>query len=137
VRLPATLEFHRSRALTVAVVLAHAVVAAGLLATNLPTIGKLLVLPLLVWSLLATVRRAPAGALTLGGDGRLTLVRPEGHTVDCMVDPLTTVLPWLIVLRLHTPSGRQTLTLPVDALGDEGHRQLRVWLRWKAMAETA
>jgi hypothetical protein len=136
-RLPATLVFRRSPALIVVLALAHLLVGVGLLATDLSGVGKLLAWPILAWSLLASVRRMSAGALTLGRDGRLALVCAEGEAVDCLVDASTAVLPWLIVLRLRTPAGRKSLTLPVDAMDAEGHRRLRVWLKWKATGEKA
>jgi hypothetical protein len=136
-RLPATLEYRRSPTLIAVVTAAHLLAAAGLLAIDVHVAGKLLALPILVWSLLTMVRRAPVGALALGGDGRLTLIRGDGGDCDCAVDPSTTVLPWLIVLRLRTAQGLLSLTLPVDALGADGHRRLRVWLKWKATSATA
>ena len=116
---------------------AHLFAAAGLLATDLPAAGKLAALPILAWSLVANFRRLPSGALTLGSDGKLVLAQDKSDPVECTIDASTAVLPWLIVMRLRTPAGRKSLTLPVDALGADGHRRLRVWLKWKATAETA
>ena len=136
-RLPATLVYRRSPTLIAVLAVAHLLAAAGLLAGDIHVVGKLLALPVLGWSLLATARRAPVGTLVLAGDGRLTLMRGDGSERNCEVDASTTVLPWLIVLRLRTAQGLLSLPLPVDALGADGHRRLRVWLKWKATSAPA
>lgn len=134
-RLPTNLTLRRSYALSVVLVVAHLLVAAGLLATDLPIVGGLVALSVLAWSLLTSLRRTPQGALVLGGEGQLTRIGVDGTAVDATIDASTTVMPWLIVLRLRMPTGVESLALPVDALGIDGHRQLRVWLRWKATCE--
>jgi hypothetical protein len=131
-RLPVTLSVRRSRTLIVALAAAHLLAAAGLVATDLPVVARLLLLPILGLSLMRTLRRGNVSALTLGADGHLTLVGPDGSATACEVDRATTVFRWLIVLQATTHEGPESLTLPVDALGVEGHRQLRLWLKWKA-----
>lgn len=97
---------------------------------------KLTLAAVLALSLTMAVRRSHwAAALTLNGDGRLSLLRVDGRSLDCQVERATTVLPWLIVLLVRTAATTEALVLPVDALGREGHRQLRLWLRWKVNAE--
>lgn len=104
----------------------------------LPIFAKLVVWAILALSLgrLLAMRREPVG-MTLNANGRLDLTRAGGQSLDCTVDAETTVLPWLVVLRLKTGKGIETLVLPQDALGAEEHRQLRTWLRWRATVGVA
>ncbi len=106
----------------------------GLSATPLPMPVKLAIWVVLVLSLLRLLirQRGVPSAMTLRADGRLLLVGSDGGSVECAVDPATTVMPWLVVMKYKTVRAAGSLVLPVDALGVEGHRQLRVWLRWQA-----
>ncbi len=100
-------------------------------------------LKLVVWVVLALslsrllLRRNLPAALKLGADGRLHLLGMDGAAKEYQVDPATSVLPWLVVLRLKSGRTKDSLVLPVDAMGAEGHRQLRTWLRWRAKTEPA
>jgi hypothetical protein len=136
--LPVTLSVRGSRMLMIALAVVHLVVAVGFVAIDLPTFGKLLLVAMLGLSFARVVRRrGMVRALTLGADGRLTLVRVDGSATTCEVDYATTVFSWLIVLRARTAAGMESLTLPIDALGTEAHRQLRLWLNWKASVAEA
>ncbi|MDP2810466.1 MAG: hypothetical protein Q8O34_10005 [Rhodocyclaceae bacterium] len=131
--LPITLPLRSSRRLAAALLLAHALAAAGLVPTDLPLAVKLLLWLGLGLSLALTLRHGNAVAtLTLKADGRIGI---DGK--DAAVHPQTTVFPRLIVLLAKTGNGTKTWVLPVDALGREGHRQLRLWLKWKASAASA
>ena len=133
---PITLAVRASRKLVAALCVAHALAGVGLLPSELPVAAKLLLLVILTLSLVLAVRRSGrTAALTLNTDGRLSLLRLDGSSLDGQVDPATTVFPWLVVLLVRTAEKTEALVLPVDALGGEGHRQLRLWLRWKANAE--
>ena len=133
---PITLAVRGSRRLVAALFAAHVLAGFGLLATELPLAAKLILsATLALWLLLAVRRTGRTAALTLHADGRLSLLCQDGSSVDGQVDPATTVFPWLIVLLVKTAEKNEALVLPVDALGREGHRQLRLWLRWKANAE--
>lgn len=136
-QLPVTLVLRSSRLLAVALTAAHAVAAAALAPTSLPVPAKLLVGLFIVLSLFRSLRRRPAAALTLRADGAVDVLRPDGTRQEARVLPATTVYPWLVVLVVTAAGRRQSLVLPVDALGGEGHRQLRLWLRWKASATAA
>jgi hypothetical protein len=107
-------------------------------ATPLPPLAKLAIWAVLVLSLLRLLirQRGVPSAMTLRADGRLLLVGGDGDNMECAVDPATTVLPWLVVLKYRTGRAVESLVLPVDALGIEGHRQLRVWLRWQANVDS-
>jgi toxin CptA len=136
-RLPVTLSIHHSRALTIALAVAHLVAVAGLLATDLPVFVKVLALALVALSLGKVLRRDHVSALTLKADGQLSLVFSDDREAACEIDSATTVFPLLIVLRAKTLERTESLILPVDALGIDGHRQLRLWLRWKASVAQA
>lgn len=75
--------------------------------------------------------RRDVEALTLHADGRCEIKRLNGHLDDATIDPvISTVFPWLVVLHYRVAGKRESLALPVAAVGQEGHRRLRVWLRW-------
>jgi hypothetical protein len=131
-RLPVTLAVQRSRTLTASLVAAHALAGVGLSANGMPVVVLLLLMAALASTLAMAVRRRPIRTLVLKADGYLTVVDDDGRETQCEVDPSTTVFPWLIVLRARSTQGAVSLALPVDALGGEGHRQLRLWLKWKA-----
>lgn len=131
-RLPLTIEIHRSRRLIAALLLAHLIAAAGLWPVDFPLWVKVAVWCALTASVALTIGRRYPEQLTLHADGRLGLIAGDGSVIEYRVDSATTVFPWLILLLLDSPCGRVALTLPGDALGDEGHRQLRMWLKWKA-----
>jgi hypothetical protein len=131
-RLPVTLPVRRSRSLVIALVTAHLLAGAGLVATGVPAFVKLLVVGLLMLSLGLALRRRPVTAIVLKADGTLTFIYADGREVACEADASTTVFPWLIVLRARSLGRIESLTLPPDALGADGHRQLRLWLKWKA-----
>jgi hypothetical protein len=132
--LPLTLEIRRSRRLMASLLLAHLLVAAGLWPTELPLWTKVVLWVALAVSPVVALRRPHPVALTLQANGRLTMIQPDGASVECRVQPATTVFPWLVVLLLESPGRKVRLALPVDALGAEGHRRLRAWLKWKASA---
>jgi len=137
-RLPVTLPVRRSRALALTLLAAHGFAAAGIAPIDLPLAGKLLLWAAVAASLVRTLTRQSAVGLTLGADGRVALIRTDGSSVECAVEPATTVFPWLIVLCARHSEATETLTLPIDALGSQGHRKMRLWLKWRAAAsETA
>jgi len=136
-RLPVTLPVQRSRSLAVVLVLAHLLAAAAVLPIDIPLTGKLAILASLGTSLALIRRPWPVTALVLKADGSLDLVGADGDEAAWAVEASTVVFPWLVVLRLRSAERVESLTLPVDAMGAEGHRQLRLWLRWKAISDRA
>ncbi|MGE5466828.1 MAG: protein YgfX [Ignavibacteria bacterium] len=140
-RLPVTLYLKPSPTLGAALVAAHALVALGIALTGLPLVAVLVALLAIVLSLRHTlhrhVLRAPLVALTLRSDGMLEAKRRDGSLLTARVVPDTTVFPWLVVLLLEGEGIRSRLALPPDALGGAAHRQLRLWLRWRASAAAA
>lgn len=140
-RLPVTLELKTSPTLAVALVLAHGIALLGAILARPPLLLLLLAAGLLGLSLAVTLRRRvfrlPVKGLVLKADGLLEAVGPDGSSHFAQVDRQTTVFPWLIALLLRIDGRKVALALPPDALGREGHRQLRLWLRWKASAAAA
>jgi hypothetical protein len=136
VQLPVTLVPRPSLALAGALVAAHGVAALGILPTSLPPVLKFACLLALAASLVfysnRHLGRPPVAAMILKSDGRMELERRDGARIEAAVHPQTTVFAWLVVLLLRTETGTLALTLPLDALGVDGHRKLRLWLRWKA-----
>jgi hypothetical protein len=115
-------------------------VGIGLSLLRLPLPVKLGIWFVLTLSLSRLVwlrRLSLPAALKLQADGKLALIDSQGVAMECRVQPETTVMPWLIVLRYKAPGKSQSLVLPVDALGSEAHRQLRTWLRWRARVDSA
>ena len=86
----------------------------------------------LAFNLRRHVLRPGIRALTLKADGSLEIERRGGVRSQARVSPRTTVLSWLVVLQFDMDGKISALTLPRDALTDSDHRQLRLWLRWKA-----
>jgi len=127
-----------SRTIDAALAVAHVLIGAGLSLMRMPLPVKMaiwLVLALSLFRLLRLRDRALPAALRLQADGRLALVDADGKATECRVDAATTVMPWLVVLRFRTAQAGESLALPVDALGADGHRQLRAWLRWRASVD--
>jgi hypothetical protein len=73
-------------------------------------------------------------ALMLGSDGLLGIERRDGSHDEATVDSRTTIFTALVVLRFRVGSRGESLVLPRSSLGTDVHRQLRVWLRWRASA---
>lgn len=120
--------------------IAHLLVGIGLSLLRLPLPAKLAIWFILTLSLSRLVwqrRLSLPAALKLQADGGLTLFDSQGVATECRVQPETTVMPWLVVLRYKSFGKVDSLVLPVDALGAEAHRQLRTWLRWRARLDSA
>lgn len=94
------------------------------------------VLSLSLSRLLLRQRRLPA-AIKLQSDGQMRLIDAEGAETECQIESDTAVMPWLVVLRYRARGEVASLVLPVDAFGSEAHRQLRIWLRWRANVDPA
>ncbi|MDO8934201.1 MAG: hypothetical protein Q7U97_17555 [Rhodocyclaceae bacterium] len=133
--LPVTLRLKASPMLVAALLVAHGLVFAGLLLTDIPLLLKGLSGFALALSLGRRAWRLPFLSLTLRSDGRLEVERRDGALAEAQVDAQTTVFPWLVVLRMRLEGKSVALTLAPDSMADEDLRQLRLWLRWKAATE--
>lgn len=71
-------------------------------------------------------------ALRLLADGLIEAERRAGTRVMAQVEPGTTIFTKLVILRLRVADRVESLVLSHAATGAEAHRQLRVWLRWRA-----
>ena len=133
--LPATLHPRRSRVLVVAVLAAHLVAALGLLLVAPGWALKAAGCAVLVASSAFALRRPDIGTLTLRVDGRIEIGRHDGSVAEASVEPATTVVSWLVVLVYRIGGRIEALVLPPDTLTDDAHRELRLWLRWKAASD--
>lgn len=127
--LPLVLRLQPSRSLRIALLGAHVVAAlsAWIAVPGLFVPGGIVCV--LAVSLFFALRRATVTGLILQRDGSLKLLESNGKETSACVEPTTTVLTWLVVLKLKTCEGRRIgMALPADALVGETHRQLRVWL---------
>lgn len=136
-QLPVRLQSKASPLLSGALSAAHLFVFAGLLASGLSMASILWVGLLLAISLVLAWRTQvlhPAwSSMTLLADGSLEVEWADGghHGAELLAG--STVLPWLVVLRVRVDGRRRSIALPPDGLEGEGHRLLRLWLRWRAM----
>lgn len=77
----------------------------------------------------------PAGvtAIEVGTPPRVRLMRPDGTHDDWEIVGSPLVEPSVVLLMLRrADGGRRSLWLPRDACTPEGHRRLRVLLRWRS-----
>ncbi len=114
--------------------LAHVAAGIALIPVDLPVLVKLVAWTALTVSLVARLSAAPPAELTLDRDGRARMRDRSNEPVEARVTGTTVVLGWLVVLRLATARGIRTIVLPPDSLARDGHRRLRVALRWPVSA---
>ncbi len=141
-RLPVTLSLRSSVTLAAVLFLVHGLAIIMVLVTDLPSLIKLglwIALAFSVWRsvFVHALRRSVHAlmAITLRSDGELEIKYRNGEFVRVQVDDRTTIFSWLVVLLVKREGRTLALTLPHDALGEESHRQLRLWLRWVAETE--
>ncbi len=133
---PFSVSLKPSRRLLAIQSLAHLVAAGAVLAANLPAWLAVVCL-LLVGASLARMRRPlRVSALVLGGDGSIEKVGADGTASRAVVHPHTLVLSFLVVLLYRSEGRLGSLTLLGDSLAEEDFRQLRLWLRWRASADS-
>jgi toxin CptA len=111
------------------------VAAGSVLSIYLPWPMRALLLASLVASLtwtLLRLREAWIVRLFLGAKGSLEVETKVGTRETVQVLPGTLALPGLIVLAMSLGGKRHALAILPDAVGVEAHRQLRVWLKWRA-----
>jgi hypothetical protein len=128
------LQIRRSRWLDFVQTGAYLAVDIGLALTDIPLLPKLsiiLLLCLLLFQRLRTPQDLP-DALKLAADGSLSWRATDDSMQTYEIDAGSTVLPWLIVLRLKGLGGKRSLTLLQDSMTADEYRQLSVWLRWQA-----
>jgi toxin CptA len=127
-----SLSIKPSRRLLLVQLLAHAIAAVAVLASEIPP-WLAAILLLLVGASLARVRRAiPACGLLLHGDGGLEIVSAGGTADTAEIHAHTLVLSFLVVLLYRQQGRLRSLTLLGDSLPAEDFRQLRLWLRWRS-----
>jgi hypothetical protein len=130
-----SVELRPSRRLLLAMTGAH--LAAGLVLSLafepglLVICGLLAVAASLAWLVIRGLRQVQAQSLEIVADGTCLVRRRDGlRQWKLRVD--STVLPWLVILRLADPGERRTgsLVLCPDSMAHDDWRRLRVFLRW-------
>ena len=133
-RLPLTLQLHRSRQLDLLLASVHLAAMTATLLAALPLIVRLLLLVAIAIAAGFTLWRLGRAAcrITLRDDGLLEIERDGAAAGSAQVLAQSTVLNWLTVLLLRGDRGRESLTILPDALSSDDFRALRLWLRWRA-----
>lgn len=141
-RLPVTLSLRPSATLAAVLFLVHGLAAIMVLVTDLSPVIKLALWIALAFSdwrsvFVHALRHGEQAlvAITLRSDGELEVEYRNGELARVLVDDRSTVFSWLVVLLMKRDGRTLAVTLPHDALGEESHRQLRLWLRWVAETE--
>ncbi|MBP6636353.1 MAG: hypothetical protein KA179_01625 [Sulfuritalea sp.] len=130
---PLTIPLKPSRHLLAIQLAAHGIAAASVLLSSIPGWMAALTLVLVGYSL-ARLRAARFPVrLILRDQGQFETVGADDTATEALVHPQTVVMAALIVL-LYRQEGRvRSLTLASDSLAPEDARQLRLWLRWRAV----
>lgn len=115
---------------------AHFAALAALFLARAPAAIVVAGLVLLLASFIASRRRTAPPLIRCKADGCLEIRRAATWQAASVL-PDSVALPWLIVLRWRENGRRHSLPLPPDALSDDEHRRLRVWLRWKTRRSDA
>lgn len=137
---PITIELHRSRTLSLLLLLLHFLAAASLLALSLPLVLSVFFLVPLAVSACFVFRPRKILALRLFERGQLDCRMFGGGWLVATILPETTVFDRLVVLRLriNEEPGVNSLVLITDHFSLDDFRILRLWLRWrKAPKEVA
>ena len=133
-RLPVVLLPCKSRQARRVLLALHAAAFMAAVA-GLPTMVALPAAAAVAASLLWHLRRDAPREILLKADGRCLVTDQAGRRRELTVLPATMVHRLLVTLVGRDAQGTMAIPLPVDAVGREGHRQLRVWLRWLALSD--
>jgi hypothetical protein len=134
-KLPLTLQLKPSRIYLIVLMSGHALAGVAVCLLGWPWPACAAVLLLLALSLLRVWRQASSAAyaIQLRSDGKLELLRADASSVQAEIAGDSLVLPWLVVLHLHSETRIRPLVIWPDSLsGADDHRQLRIWLKWCA-----
>ena len=130
---PRTIPLKPSRRLLAIQLAAHLLAVGAVLLSAIPGWLAALLLAAVGYSF-ARVRNARIPAsLVLLGDGHFEKVGADGTATRASVHPHALVLAELIVLLYREQGRLKAMTLAGDSLADEDARDLRLWLRWKAV----
>lgn len=136
-RLPLRLQLKPSRHYLMFLASGHVLAGMAVCLFPLAWLLRLILLLCLLLHLLRCWHRSAHDlpALLLRVDGKLELVSTSGEPVLTAPDRETIVWPWLVILHLQESPVGVFLPLFADGLtgGEDAHRQLRVWLRWRSM----
>lgn len=130
------LHLHPSHLAATTLSAIHGLAVVAILICPITLITKALLLGLLAFSVARGLRthawrfgRAVVTVLTLREDGDVELEYGDGRRIVTRVDASSTVLHWLMALRLRHQGRRLSLLLLPDMLEAESWRRLTVLLR--------
>ena len=131
-RFPVSIELHRSRFLSLLLVLSHALAFGCVFVLPWPWSGRLPLLVLIGVSVWRAWRPSRIRVLCLRAADRLDCRLADGTCVALEVGADSTVFSPLIVLRLRVGDEMRisSLVLLPDQMSSEEFRALRLWLRW-------
>ena len=130
---PLTIPLKASRRLLAIQLAAHGIAAASVLLSSIPGWMAALTLVLVGYSL-ARLRAASFPVrLILRDQGQFETVGADDTVTEALVHPQIVVMAALIVLLYRQEGHVRSLTLASDSLAPEDARQLRLWLRWRAV----
>lgn len=132
---PENLALRPSRCLANLLLASHAAFLGGVFFLSWPIALRLALAVVLLASLRYQLKAhdgaTAMNSLRLGQGGGLECGFENGRWVPAKVLARTTVLPWLVVLRLELAGqGRRSAVVLPDSLPAQDFRRLRVWLRW-------
>jgi hypothetical protein len=131
-----------SRRLALAVIGAHLAACLSLGAAAGPGLillaGSFALAASVSWMMLRGLQGIQASSMTINADGTCRWIARDGSFEGRMRGD-STVLPWLVVLRIKVAKERRlrTLVLCGDSTGRDDWRRLRVFLRWGVRFEGA
>ena len=134
---PVSIELHRSRHLSVLLILFHCLAAACVIALPWSWLVRLLVLTLIGWSLRQALLPSRIVGLRLSGHDGLDCLLTGDQRIPAFVLSDSTIFSQLIVLRLRIGEEERIsqIALLADQMSGEQFRILRLWLRWHAEPE--
>ena len=130
---PVSIELHRSTLLFLLLVAMHGAAAAGAVVLPWPLAWRVFLLVLVGGSLAWAWRRSPVVGLWLVARDRIECVQADGRRIAAQALPESTVISWMIVLRLRLEGEKRICALVVlpDQMKRDEFRRLRLWLRWQ------
>ena len=135
-RLPLTVQIRPSRIAATALTVIHGLGVAALAVSQFSLVFKIALLTILALSLARSLQnhalRAGGRAIltmTLREGGEAVLTFRDGHYIAAKIDPSSTVLHWLMALRLRSGKKWMSVWLLPDMLDVESWRLLSTSLR--------
>jgi hypothetical protein len=133
VQFPVHIELHRSRLLSLSLIVFHAIAATCVMVLPWHWALQFLLGTLLGASLWYALRPPEIVALRLSERAGLDCILSGGDRISVQIFPDSTAFSQLLVLRLRFGDTRRVknLVLLPDSISSEQFRVLRLWLRWQ------